>query len=65
MIDTEKNFNKEYLMRNILIVLRMLLAFPAMACRSMVMMTVEAGAHDPYGSHQVRRRHALFSCVST
>ena len=31
MIDTEKNFNKEYLMRNILIVLCIMVAFPAMA----------------------------------
>ena len=31
MIDTEKNFNKEYLMRNILIVLGMMVVFPAMA----------------------------------
>ena len=31
MIDTKKNFNKEYLMRNILIVLCIMVAFPAMA----------------------------------
>ena len=31
MINTEKNFNKEHQMRNILIVLCILLAFPAMA----------------------------------
>jgi hypothetical protein len=30
-IDTEKNFNKEYLMRNILIVLSMMVVFPVMA----------------------------------
>ena len=31
MINTEKNFNEEHLMRNFLIVLGMLIAFPAMA----------------------------------
>jgi hypothetical protein len=31
MINTEKNFNEEHLMRNFLIVLGMLVAFPVMA----------------------------------
>jgi hypothetical protein len=31
MIDTEKNFNKEHLMRKFMIVLSMMVVFPAMA----------------------------------